>query len=546
MKNMFLTALTSKNTVTENGALSNSSTGSALIDQFGLAGNYRGRNYTEVANDQSRIWDENAEMALRFPFYLRMVTRKTKINNECVTEKVQKGQGMRDESMKRLLWIAQNHADAFNSNIWLLPIVGSWKDVWTIMYLDKELGLNCVNHEILFTLLAEAMKLDEHVELIKKYMPRIKSGSKCTTSWTKTTNELAKEFASFMSWSYADYNKFKASGTAHEFQKLICSRQYNKINWSLIPGRALSVLTSSKFLSNHALTDDYVKWLEEQPTAKFTGYVYELAKVLKQYSKYDWRKGLTYNVPNHVRVTLNKQFKQLIENGKANSPIKENVWCALDTSGSMGARTQAGVSAMDVCMSLGVYFSTLNEGAFHKNVIMFDSVSRVKTLSGEFCDMMSQIPMDSMGSTNFQSVINEIVRIRKQNPNIPLEEYPTTLLVVSDMQFNAVERRYNSKTRTWVEEETNLEASKRKLSEAFPAEFVDNFKFIWWNCISRKTDVPATMNDGGCYLYSGFDGSIVSMLLGGDIQPKKEGEKISMEEMVTAALSQEILQFVKM
>ena len=43
-----------------------------------------------------------------------------------------------------------------------------------------------------------------------------------------------------------------------------------------------------------------------------------------------------------------------------------------------------------------------------------------------------------MGSTNFQSVVDEIVRIRKSNPNIPLEDYPSTLLVVSDMQF-----RYN-------------------------------------------------------------------------------------------------------
>ena len=39
---------------------------------------------------------------------------------------------------------------------------------------------------------------------------------------------------------------------------------------------------------------------------------------------------------------------------------------------------------MNVCMSLGIYFSTLNEGAFHKNVIMFDSTSRVKQLSGSF------------------------------------------------------------------------------------------------------------------------------------------------------------------
>lgn len=540
---MFLTALTSKDTVTENGAVSNSSTGSALIDQFGKAANYRGRDYTTVANEQSLIWDEDKNFAMRFPFYLRMITRKVKVNGEFVTDKVQKGQGARDESFKRLLWIAQNHPNEFNNNIWLLPVVGSWKDLWVLMYLDLSLGINCLNREILFTLMAEGMKINTHVELIKKFMPRIKSGSKCTTDWTRTTNMLAKEFAAFMKWSYAEYNKFKASGTAHEFQKLICGRAYDKINWSLIPGRALHVLTSSKFLDNHALTEEYVKWLETQPVAKFTGYVYELGKTYREYNPMWGRKT---QMPNHVRVTLNKQFNQLIELAKKDgSGIKGNVWCALDTSGSMGAMTSAGVSALDVCTSLGVYFSTLNEGAFHKNVIMFDSTSRVKQLSGEFCDMMSQIPNNAMGSTNFMSVVEEIVRIRKANHNIPLEEYPSTLLVVSDGQFNPTNKRYDFTTHKWISTETNYEASIAKLSEVFPKEFVDNFKFIWWDCISRKSDFPATMNDGGCYMFSGFDGSIITMLLGGELPQKKDGTPISMEDMVKAALSQEILDFIK-
>ena len=59
---------------------------------------------------------------------------------------------------------------------------------------------------------------------------------------------------------------------------MICSREYDKINWNLIPGRALNLIANSKFLTNHNLEEEYVKWLMEQPTAKFTGYVYELAK----------------------------------------------------------------------------------------------------------------------------------------------------------------------------------------------------------------------------------------------------------------------------
>ena len=153
--------------------------------------------------------------------------------------------------------------------------------------------------------------------------------------------------------------------------------------------------------------------------------------------------------------------------------IKSNVWCAIDTSGSMldYISDKSNLTASDVAISLGIYFSTLNEGAFHKNVIMFDSTSTVKQLNGTFSEMYESILTSptAWGSTNFMSVVDEIVRIRKYNPNIPLSDYPDTLLIVSDMQFN-----YCGDTTT------NYEKMKDKLYKVFPQEFVDNMKFIWW------------------------------------------------------------------
>ena len=74
-----------------------------------------------------------------------MITRKVKINDGFITEKVQNGQGARDESFKRLLWIAENHKEEFYNNIWVLPIIGSWKDLWQIMYYDIELNISTLN-----------------------------------------------------------------------------------------------------------------------------------------------------------------------------------------------------------------------------------------------------------------------------------------------------------------------------------------------------------------------------------------------------------------
>ena len=545
-QNLFIEATKyNQYTFTENGALTMASTGSELANQFGLAGNYRGRNVSDVFSDQEKLWNESHEYATRFPFYLRMITRKVKVNNETTTDNIQSGQGQRDETFKRLLWLAKYHKDTFNNNVWILPVIGSWKDLWTIMYYDEHLDINAIDREVIYRIIYEGLKCDMHVNLVKKFMPRIKSKSHIKTDWNKLTNKYAKEFAKLFSLSYKEYNHLKTSGTSHDFQKLMCSKNYDKINWNTIPGRALSIITNGKFLGNHNLVDSYTEWVLKQDNIKFTGYPYELIKNLKKHCYvYYNRKDNISVLPKYVTATINKQFNELIEKGKNIGGINGNVWCALDTSCSMNTGVHGDTTALDICLSLGLYFSTLNTGAFHKNVIMFDDTSRVLQLNGEFCDMLKQIPDNAMGGTNFQSVVDEIVRIRTKHPEIPLTDYPQTLLVVSDMQFNATNNYWQSSTD--VENTTNYEEAKKKLKSVFPEEFVDDFRFIWWNCASRHTDFPATIKDGGCYFLSGFDGSIISLLLGGEEVDTNTGEKkkLSMEELMHKALTQEILNYI--
>lgn len=547
-KNAFVDAVDFRGAMgkTENGATTNLSSGSVMVDQFGKAGNFRGRSIDDVFYDQALIWEENADAALRFPFYLRMITRKVKVNKKNETDKVQSGQGARDESFKRLLWVAKEHAESFNKNAWLIPLVGSWKDMWTLMFYDIKEKLNVLDQKMIFNILMQGLSCDAHVDLVKKFMPRIKSKSKCTTEWTQVTNSLAKAFAKYMGLDYKSYNKLKTSGKAHDFQKLICARDYEKINWNLVPGRALNLLVHSKFLKNHSLTDEYRKWIEGKPVAKYTGYVFELAKQLRPYCRAG-NKYISKSLPIELRHTLDAQFMGLVETARANGKINENVWCALDTSGSMGRNVMGlkDVTCEDIASSLTLFFAELNQGAFHNKIIMFDNTSYPYDIKEKgFCDRVANLPSVPCGGTNFQSIVEEIVKIRETNPNIPLEDYPKTILVVSDMQFNPVGPSWFSRGRT----ETNYEHSKDTLKKVFPAEFVDSMKFIWWDCASRQEhDFAATINDGGCYFFSGFDGSIISLLLNEEvIKDEKSGEvrRPTAEEIVIKALSQEILNYI--
>jgi hypothetical protein len=319
---------------------------------------------------------------------------------------------------------------------------------------------------------------------------------------------------------------------------------YKDINWKAIPGKALLNLVSGNFLNTHGLTKDYVEWLKTQPTAKFNGYAFELGRKLRSYK---------FGGPDlATKVTIDKQFDGLIATAsKDGGAIQGNVLCALDTSASMTWVTldESGTQPYDVCLALGIYFSELNKGAFHNVVAEFSSTSRLMTLSGSFTDKWNQLQTkcNGGGSTNFQSLIDLLVDTRKKNPSMPLEDFPQTLLVVSDMQFNPAQRCWWDEP-VYKDEKSNYEAAMAKLRTVFPQEFVDNFKIVWWYCTNRGTsDFPSTMEDAGTYMFSGFDGAVISFLLGGEeIAVKSNDSKAmpTMEDIIKTAFEQEVLALV--
>ena len=527
------------NARTENGALSYNTIGTDLLDQFGKAASYRGRNIDVVWSEQSRLWAENPTYALKFPFYLRTITRQTNVTGRNKTEKVQRGAGVRDEAFKRLLWIAKYHPEEFYRNLWLLPVVGSWKDLWVLLSMDDDKPF--LDERKFFEVIAEGINDDNHRDLVKKFMPRIRSDKKCKSNWAKNTNRMAKDFAKMVGWTYKDYRNFKSTGKAHEFQTVICKGLYKDINWNIIPGKALLNLVTGKFLDNHKLTDTYINWLKTQPTAKFNGYAFELGRKVR---------NAGHRLSLAEKITIDKQFDNLIATAsKDNGALQGNILCALDTSASMTWTTldNSGTQPYDVCLSLGIYFSELNKGAFHNVVAEFDSTSKLHTLKGSFTDKLTYLQSKCYGggSTNFQSLIDLIVRTRKENPDMPLEDFPQTLLVVSDMQFNPTQRSWYA-TDSYKDEKTNYEAAMAKLRSVFPQEFVDKFKIVWWYCTNRSTsDFPSTMDDAGTYMFSGFDGSVLSFLLGGEeITTKSTNAMPTMEEIIDTAFNQEVLAMV--
>jgi len=517
--NKFIENIYTEDTFTENLALSHSTTGDIHLDYFSKCGTYRLRSLDEVFSDMGRMWSISPLLTLKIIFYLRLISRQAKgfIN----TEKVQKGQGNRDEFRKAILWLIKYQGEIFYKNIWLIPVIGTWKDLWHWEIIDE------IDHQEVYSLIKCGLEDDYNKELIAKYLPRLRSKSNCKIEKHLKIKNFVLGLCKFLNWTPVEYRKFKSSGKAHQFQRDMCENNWKNLNFNAVPGRALFKLLNDKgrvdditTIERHDLIEKYLIWVRKQPILKFTGYVYELMKAVNP--------GMSLA----QKYTVDKQFDQLIELAKKDTgDLRENVWCALDTSGSM-CDNVADTTAFDICVSMGIYFSTLNKGAFKDHVVMFSNNSEVRKLHGSFADKVFQIKSSetAWGSTNFQSVIDEIVRIRIHNPEIPVSDYPSTLLVISDMQFNPVGG--NTKT--------NYEEAMMKLQQVG----LPKIRIIWWYVTGRGKDFPSKIDDRGVILMSGFDGAVLTSILNYEnkIEAKKnKPDKFTPFDNMLKVLDQETL-----
>ena len=83
--------------------------------------------------------------------------------------------------------------------------------------------------------------------------------------------------------SEKEYRQFKASGISHKFQRDICQKKFDELNFASIGGRVINNLIGvnkkgTSFMERWNLEERYMKWLDSQNSINFVGYPYELYK----------------------------------------------------------------------------------------------------------------------------------------------------------------------------------------------------------------------------------------------------------------------------
>lgn len=546
----------SAETVSGNGAKKYSTSNDAFVDNFAMIANFKApREYAEVSKDMYKLWGINPKKCLQLAVYIRLITRETQIvlPNETITLDVQRGQGLKNEGIMRMLWIAMHHKPTFMANMPYFIAAGSWKDVFEMMSLDlqyhgwegRKLDWNFMRKVILAGL------ANGHTsELVKKYLPTIRSVKECETVESQARTIIGQYLASCIYGKKADkktdketadsraaqrrYRKLKQSGTAHTWQQLISQKKLLELDFNTIHGRALSLLVGSKFLKNQGLVEKYSKWISGRKVAKYTGFVFELFQPL----------GDSYRVnrfEEYREQTINAQFNTLVETGRQNLNQDSRLLVVRDISGSMTSKgVGTNMSAYAIGKAMALYFSALLDGPFKDAYATFSNTCKL-------CKWQGKTPIDkwandtdsNFGNTNLLSVADMFVKLRS-TMKISENEFPTGALLVSDGEFDAA--RSWSGTGASV---TNFEAFRKKLlAGGFSKEYVDNFKLILWdlpnsyyggNNRPKFEDFADAPNN---FYISGYDPAAVAFILG--TKPFKATPK-NATELFNAAMDQELL-----
>ena len=535
----------SSKTVSGNGALKYNTSGDAFVDNFALIANFKvPRDYAEVSKDMYKLWSINPKKCLQLAVYIRLITRETQIvlPGETVTLDVQRGQGLKNEGIMRMLWLAIHHKPTFMANMPYFIAAGSWKGVFEMMSLDlqyhgwkgRKLDWNFMRNTIL-----SGLANPNTSELVKKYLPTIRSVKECKTveSQARTIigqylasciygKKKSKEKESDSRAAQRKYRRIKRSGTAHKWQQLISQKNLLELDFNTIHGRALSLLVGSKFLKNHGLIEKYQKWIASKPVAKYTGYVFELFQPL----------GNSYRInrlPEYQEMTINKQFDGLVETGKQNLRPDNKLLVVRDISSSMTSCGRGtNMSAYAIAKSMALYFSAMFDGPFKDAYATFSDTCKLCKWQGKTAIEKWANDTDSnFGSTNFQAVAEMLVKIRK---NVPESEFPTGVLCISDGDFN------------WcgVNESNFNKFRKTLLSGGFSKDFVENFKLILWDIPnsyygnSTRAKFEDFADAPNNFYISGYDPAAVAFIMGTEqrqVTPKNASE------LFIAAMDQDLL-----
>jgi len=451
-----------KDSYTEKGMVTNSTSLNSCVDMFFMAGSARHWDDGKIEQLFQKALSEDPLMALKLMFWVR---------------DVRGGAGERRFFRVCLKYLEKYYNGYLMKNIHLIPEYGRWDDM-------VELLNDGSNTEIDIEIL----------NIIKKMLYGEDSTKFLLAKWLDRKGWRANKIRKSLKLTPKDYRKLIV-GLSNTVEQLMCKKEYDGIKYDQVPSVAMNKYRKAFYRNDKNRFNDYILNVKSGvskmcASAIYPYQLYDAFVRAKNEADIQAIEAQWYSLPNYMEGTT------------------ERLMPVVDTSGSMG--WYGGLPGR-VAQSLAIYISEKNESIFKDAFITFSSIPKMMYLKGSVSERIRQIGSAPWNNTTDFTAAFDLMLGKAVENHLSENEMPTTLLVLSDLQFDPNKGNYS---------QTGFEMIKSKYASygyKIP-------RVIFWNLRAENDNVTASAFDENVGLISGFSPSILkSILSGSEVEtPAKE------------------------
>ena len=457
-------------TYTANGCEAIKSTNSSLLDLFGSIGSLRSRPEKDIERLFSLAFAEDKLLATKMSFYSRDIREG--------------GQGERNTPKVIWKFLAKNYPEIIKKNIENIAYFGRFDDLYCLVGTPVETDMWKFIHRVIIEDIKN-MNDNKPVSLAAKWL------KSCNAS-SKETIKLGKLTAKNLGLSVADYRKVlsKLRAYINVTEIKMSSNRWSDINYEQVPSKAMNLYRKAfKTHDSEGFTEYISKVVKgEAKINAATLFPYDIAEKYLG-NAYMWS-GSFRGYSNKIDPVLEEQWKALPNYVDG----ENNVLVMADVSGSMHGRPMA------TSVGLATYFAERNKGEFHNIFMSFSSRPQLISLKGEslFERLSNVVKTHWDNNTNIEAAFDLVLMTALKN-NVPYEQMPKAIVIISDMQFDSA----NGRSWTFYD----------KMKDKFNAAGYEIPNIVFWNVNDTKETFHAFSDYNGVQMASGSSASTFKQIL---------------------------------
>lgn len=466
--------------LTENGAKGYETTGKALLDLNFAVASLRNETEKKIIDRFIRAFYENKVLAMKWLFFLR---------------DIRGGLGER-RTFRIIIWYLSNSfPDMIDNLVEIMADYGRFDDLLCLFGTPvEEKVLQVLKVQLEKDI--ENMGNNHSISLCAKWMPSNNTSS-------KESKVMAAKLQKFFGLTAKQYRKMLVSLRSYldVTEVYMSSNRWDEIDYTKVNSKANIIYRNAFLLHDEMRRKNYLEAVQCNHAKIHAGVLMPHEIVTRYTEREGWR----------IKITSEDAALEALWNNIPDTVAgAENVLCVVDGSGSMLCSVGSGnTTALHVSNALGIYFAERMRGAYHNKFITFSSNPKYVDLSS--CKTLKEklelaFANDDCSNTNIEATFRLILETALQN-HLRQEELPQTILVISDMEFDAT--MYGC----------NMDTLFDTITHEFSRYGYKMPKLVFWNVNSRTNAIPVRENELGVGLVSGFSVNVCNMVLSNELDP---------------------------